>query len=162
VVKPGHVLDDLVRVHDVERVVLKRPTVVEVVGANVEAVVSGELRALRDDLQGMHARLGNTELATQDFRPCPVVAAEVQEEHGGIRRWERFEDPGPVRRFGVGPQTCHEAPAQAHEAARYASACALRPTQPGQADGSAGGSGIELDDGTIEAIEDAVGTVVAV
>jgi hypothetical protein len=85
VVEPHHVLDYLVRMNDVEEVVLERPQFLDVSRPHIEAAPPGELGTFVDELQPVHPMGRHTDSATHLVRPRAVVAADVQYDSRRIR-----------------------------------------------------------------------------
>ena len=74
------VLDHLVRMHDVESSVGKRPTLFEIAGTHVEAAPPGSLRAGVHELEAVDMVGRDTDPAAHLVGPRAVVATDIKHE----------------------------------------------------------------------------------
>ena len=107
-------LDYLIGVHEVERVTLEWPPVVEISSTNVEPARASKLSAGGNDLQRVNVPRGDAEPPAQLLSPRTVVAAEIQEPSGRVTRGKSFQKPRLVSRFSVSPQASHQLEMEAH------------------------------------------------
>src|SRR5947207_30401 len=80
------VRDRVIRVHAVDGRCRGRPRFVEAAGADVERASARELGPLGDELEAAHLLGRDAQPPPELLRPRPVVAADVEQHSGRIRR----------------------------------------------------------------------------
>src|SRR5439155_24578649 len=114
VVETPDMLDHLIGVHEVERVALEWPPVVEISSTSVEPARASKLSTGGNDLQRVNVPRGDAQPPAQLLSPRTVVAAEIQEPSGRVTRGKSFQKPRAVSRSSVSPQSSHQLEREAH------------------------------------------------
>ena len=100
-------LDDLVRMHDVDRPVVEGPALIEIADQYVESSAASQRGAAGDELDPVDLLWRNAEPLANLIGPGAVVAADVEQDRRRIHT-QGVEDPRAIRRFRVSPQTAHD------------------------------------------------------